>query len=170
MSLGLVGRKVGMTRIFSDDERERALRHALGHSVDRHINPLIDEAHGLIERHRPREAMVSARSALALAEQHQVIMPPGAMLHLGYALSDVYDNDGALDFVVVRLDQPPLLAWNASPARGHWLQLTLVTERGLDVEVLPPELTDRRWKTLLSTNGRNSIGSMTNCGKNVIDP
>jgi hypothetical protein len=82
---------------FNDDALERALSDAFGHSVDSAINRLINEAHRLVECHRQREAMVSARSALALAEQHEVIMPPGAMLHLGYALSDVFDNDGALD-------------------------------------------------------------------------
>jgi len=81
---------------FNGDALERVLRNAFGRSVDRDINRLIDEAHSLIDCHRPREAMVSARSALALAEQHEVIMPSGAMLHLGYALSDVHDNDGAL--------------------------------------------------------------------------
>jgi tetratricopeptide (TPR) repeat protein len=90
---------------FNGDALKRTLRNALGHSVDRDINRLINEAHSLIGCHRPREAMVSARSALALAEQHEVIMPPGTMLHLGYALSDLHDNDAALDCYQVARDR-----------------------------------------------------------------
>jgi hypothetical protein len=33
------------------------------------------------------------------------------------------DDDGALDLLVTRLDEPPLLLWNSLPARGHWLSL-----------------------------------------------
>ncbi|MHC5210157.1 MAG: CRTAC1 family protein [Planctomycetota bacterium] len=63
----------------------------------------------------------------------------------GSALADL-DDDGAPDLVVVRLDEPPLLAWNASRGRGHWLQLTLETERGLDIGAkVVAEAGDRRW-------------------------
>jgi hypothetical protein len=33
------------------------------------------------------------------------------------------DDDGALDLLVARLDEPPLLLWNESRGRGHWLAL-----------------------------------------------
>ena len=35
------------------------------------------------------------------------------------------DNDGDLDLVFNRLDGTPLLAWNESPNRGNWLQVTV---------------------------------------------
>jgi hypothetical protein len=63
----------------------------------------------------------------------------------GSALADL-DDDGALDLVVVRLDEPPLLAWNASRDRGHWLALTIVNERGLDVGAkVVAQAAGRRW-------------------------
>ena len=40
---------------FNDDAVQRALRNPVCHSVDRDINRLINEAHSLIERHRPRK-------------------------------------------------------------------------------------------------------------------
>ena len=46
--------------------------------------------------------------------------------HRGSAAAD-FDNDGALDLVVVRLDEKPLMAWNDSRSRGHWLMLTIET-------------------------------------------
>jgi hypothetical protein len=63
----------------------------------------------------------------------------------GSALADL-DEDGALDLVLVRLDEPPLLAWNDSRGRGHWLQLTLLTERGLDIGAkVVAQAGERRW-------------------------
>jgi hypothetical protein len=63
----------------------------------------------------------------------------------GSALADL-DDDGALDIVAVRLDEPPLLAWNDSRGRGHWLLLTLETERGLDVGAsVVAEAGELRW-------------------------
>lgn len=35
------------------------------------------------------------------------------------------DDDGALDLLVARLDEPPLLLWNDTPGRGHWLALRI---------------------------------------------
>lgn len=44
--------------------------------------------------------------------------------HRGSVAADL-DGDGALDLVFNRLDEAPLLAFNASPARGAFLLLTL---------------------------------------------
>ncbi len=44
--------------------------------------------------------------------------------HRSSVVADL-DDDGALDLLVTRLDEPPLLLWNATPARGHWLSLRI---------------------------------------------
>lgn len=38
----------------------------------------------------------------------------------GLAIADL-DDDGGLDLLVTRIDQPPLVCRNVSPSRGHWL-------------------------------------------------
>jgi tetratricopeptide (TPR) repeat protein len=42
--------------------------------------------------------------------------------HRGSAAADL-DEDGDLDLVIVRLDETPLLAWNETAPRGHWLSV-----------------------------------------------
>jgi hypothetical protein len=45
-----------------------------------------------------------------------------ARAHRAAAVADL-DDDGALDLVIALLDEPPLLFWNESRGRGHWLAL-----------------------------------------------
>ncbi len=45
-----------------------------------------------------------------------------ARTHRASVVADL-DDDGALDLLVARLDEPPLLLWNESRGRGHWLAL-----------------------------------------------
>ncbi len=44
--------------------------------------------------------------------------------HRSCVVADL-DDDGRLDLVVNRLDESPLVAWNDTPASGHWLALQL---------------------------------------------
>jgi len=44
--------------------------------------------------------------------------------HRSSVVADL-DDDGRLDLVVNRLDESPVVAWNDSPASGHWLSLRL---------------------------------------------
>lgn len=46
----------------------------------------------------------------------------GRASHRGSASVDL-DQDGDLDLVINRLDEPPVLALNESPAPGHWIML-----------------------------------------------
>jgi tetratricopeptide (TPR) repeat protein len=81
---------------FSDEAHERSCE-AFNRRLNGEIDRLVNDARELIERHQPLEAMVLARSAIAIAEEHELFMPAGAMLHLGYALSDLYESEAALD-------------------------------------------------------------------------
>jgi len=44
--------------------------------------------------------------------------------HRASVVADL-DDDGALDLLVARLDEPPLLLWNDLRGRGHWLSLRI---------------------------------------------
>ncbi|BAN04414.1 tetratricopeptide repeat protein [Ilumatobacter coccineus] len=77
----------------SDEAWVRAQKSALRDEIDR----LIDASQDRMLGHQPREAVELAREALALAEANSEVMPSDAMLHLGYALSDLYESEAALD-------------------------------------------------------------------------
>ena len=68
--------------------------------------------------------------------------------HRGSAAADL-DEDGDLDLVIVRLDETPLLAWNETAPRGHWLSVL-------------PELADGRRaigaKVVAEAGGRRWVG------------
>jgi Tfp pilus assembly protein PilF len=53
---------------------------------------------------------------------------PGEALHRGAAFGD-FDRDGRVDAVVTRLNEAPLVLWNRSAARHHWLALRLAGTR-----------------------------------------
>lgn len=65
-----------------------------------------------------------AGDALRFADVSAVCGEPFTVAgpHRGSAAGD-FDEDGDLDLVIVRLDETPLLAWNETPARGHWLSV-----------------------------------------------
>jgi Tfp pilus assembly protein PilF len=55
----------------------------------------------------------------------QLELLPGEALHRGAAFGD-FDRDGRVDVLVTRLDEPPQVLWNKTPAAGNWLALRLV--------------------------------------------
>ena len=71
----------------------------------------------LLFRRLPGEALRFADASATAGEPFTVAGP-----HRGSAAADL-DEDGDLDLVVVRLDEPPLLAWNETAPRGHWLSV-----------------------------------------------
>ena len=69
-----------------------------------------------------------------------------AASHRGSAAADL-DDDGDLDLVIVRLDETPLLAWNETTPRGHWLSVLPELadgRRAIGARVLA-EAGGRRW-------------------------
>jgi hypothetical protein len=54
----------------------------------------------------------------------RMVVLPGRALHRGLALGDL-NRDGRMDVVVTRLNQSPLVLWNATETANRWLRLKL---------------------------------------------
>jgi Tfp pilus assembly protein PilF len=81
---------------------------------------------------------------------------PGEALHRGAAFGD-FDRDGRVDAVVTRLNEPPVVLRNVTPAAGHWLTLSLKGEQsnrdgiGARVELTAPS--GKQWNRAATSVG-----------------
>jgi hypothetical protein len=99
-----------------------------------HIYPQIDRHPELIGTYAQPMLLLENRGPAAapmFVEVHESAGPgfqPPFFSNRGLAVAD-YDNDGALDLLVTRLDAPPALLHNESPV-GSWLIVVCEDEKG----------------------------------------